>query len=878
MATKTRTRQPGRPERVFFWLAIIILTLILIKGNWLWRLDLILYDAHLQLWDRPSPDDIIIVAVDDESLKKLGRWPWSRDIHARLIDKLTKENVRAIALDIIFAEPSQYNKHADRKLADALSRNGKAVLPVLVEQSRSGGQLIETLPISILANATKALGHVDVELDQDGIARSVYLKGGLGTPHWPNLGLAILQIADPAYTKLTMGSRRPAEQTDSPMVWTRDHKIQIAYAGPPGHFQRISYAQVLEGHFSPGTFTNKLVLVGATATGLGDVLPTPVSGSYHPMPGVEINANIIDTIRNNIDLQVMPVMLQMLTSALIILIPTLFFVQLTPRSNLILTATLLAFTLLASLVLLRTAYIWFPPSAVLLALIVCYPLWNWRRLENTMHYLDHELNRLHAEQSGTPTHNLIDVAKTMQFLSQMLPISGWTLYSKQGNVKSTDGSQPAPINLEDVEFDAWHSQNNSLWLNMSADNKLGYLGISWDSPEAPSQAQQTLLNDLLERYQSQSQHVPTDTVELVQARIEQVQLATDRLQALRQFILDVISQMSDGVLVVDPLGNIVLANDRALHYLADKQQYNLNDMLLTEALSELQIQGTQTWSTLLKEVLLEHRNIQINAQHKDGRDLLVQIVPLDRSKRELGGLIVNLSDISPLKSSERKRSELLGFLSHDLRSPLVSLLALLEISRSKNPGTELETLLDRMEGYANNTINLAEEFLQLAHAESGENIQLNDVDLLSVSYNALEHVWAQAERKDISLQQSFNIDDAWIYADANLIERALVNLLNNAIKYSDRQTHITLSLDKSGNTYCCCIKDQGKGIPQHELHHLFDRFYRVTDDNNMALERGAGLGLAFVQAVMDQHSGQVTVKSTPGEGSEFCLILPIPST
>jgi signal transduction histidine kinase len=387
-----------------------------------------------------------------------------------------------------------------------------------------------------------------------------------------------------------------------------------------------------------------------------------------------------------------------------------------------------------------------------------------------------------------------------------------------------------------------------------------------------------LLNDLLERYQSQSRSVPADTVELVQARIEQVQQATDRLQALRQFILDVISQMSDGVLVVDPLGNIILSNERALHYLEDNHHHGLNETLLTEALAVLQIQGTHNWPGLLQEVLLEHRNIQIDAQHKNGRDLLVQIVPLDRSKRELGGLIVNLSDISPLKSSERKRSELLGFLSHDLRSPLVSLLALLEISRSKNPDPELQTLLDRMEGYANNTINLAEEFLQLAHAESGENIQFNDVDLMSVAYNALEHVWAQAEKKEISLKHNFSVDDAWIHADANLIERALVNLLNNAIKYSHPQTDVILSLEKTDTDYLCCISDQGRGIPQQELHHLFDRFYRVSQDDIEAQEKGAGLGLAFVQAVSERHSGKITVTSKPGEGSEFCLILPIPSS
>ncbi len=860
---------------MLFWFVIIALTIILIKSNWLWRLDQILYDAHLQFWGRAAPDDIIIIAIDDESLHRLGRWPWSRDIHARLIDILSEENARAVALDIIFAEASQNNRLADRKLADAMSRNGNTILPVLVEQSRSGGQLIETLPISMLANATKALGHVHVELDQDGIARSVYLKGGLGTPHWPNLGLALLQLADPLYREVTMGTRSPSDLTESPLVWTRDHKILIAYAGPPGHFQRISYAQVLEGRFAPGTFTNKLVLIGATAAGLGDALPTPVSGYTHSMPGVEINANIIDTLRNGIDLQDMPETQQMLISALIILIPALLFVHLTPRWNLIITTLLLGLTLLSSFVLLRVIHIWFPPSSVLLALILSYPLWSWRRLENAMQYLNHELSRLHTEQSAIPSDSNIDIAATMKFLAQMLPIGGWALFNMDGKLKAHDGQYPPVIKLTDIPTGQWYSQPNSYWLDMSADPGLGYLGLTWMESTRADKSQHMLLNDLLERYQSQSRSVPADTIELVQARIEQVQQATDRLQALRQFVLDVISQMSDGILVVDPLGNIVLSNERAQQYLAAENHQELNKSLLTDALSVVQIQGAQSWPGLIKDVLLQRRNIQIDAQHQNGRDLLVQIVPLDRSKRELGGLIVNLSDISPLKSSERRRSELLGFLSHDLRSPLVSLIALVEISRSKNPGPELLALLDRMEGFANNTIDLAEEFLHLAHAESSENIQFNDVDLIWVAHNALEHAWAQAQKKGISLEHDFNVDEAWIQADANLVERALVNLLDNAIKYSPAQTQVKLSLQKSNGEYYCCISDHGRGIPKQEIHRLFDRFYRVSEGDGVTQEKGAGLGLAFVQAVAQRHNGKITVDSTPGEGSQFCLILPI---
>ena len=103
-------------------------------------------------------------------------------------------------------------------------------------------------------------------------------------------------------------------------------------------------------------------------------------------------------------------------------------------------------------------------------------------------------------------------------------------------------------------------------------------------------------------------------------------------------------------------------------------------------------------------------------------------------------LILNLSDISLLKASERKRTELLNFVSHDLRSPLVSLTALLDLARNEENATELVKLLDRMQSYTDKTLSLAEQFLQLARAESSEGFVFQDVDMITIALNAVEQV------------------------------------------------------------------------------------------------------------------------------------------
>ncbi|MEI2783894.1 MAG: CHASE2 domain-containing protein, partial [Candidatus Competibacter sp.] len=184
-------------RRIGLFLFLPVLAFLLLETDGLYRWDLLVYDWNLAAWSREAPDNIAIIAIDEQSLRELGRWPWSRRLHARLIRKLGAAGPKGIALSIVFGEPDTGDPAADEELAAALADNGRVVLPALGEQDRVGGQLIETLPIPALAKAAAGIGHVDVELDPDGIARSVYLRAGLGSPYWPTLALALLEAANP---------------------------------------------------------------------------------------------------------------------------------------------------------------------------------------------------------------------------------------------------------------------------------------------------------------------------------------------------------------------------------------------------------------------------------------------------------------------------------------------------------------------------------------------------------------------------------------------------------------------------------------------------------------------------------------------------------
>lgn len=861
--------RPGRGERFVLGLVLVGLAALLVQQDWSWRWDRVFYDAQLRLWNRPAPEDIVIIAIDEATLREFGRWPWSRQVHARLLRVLNEEQPRAVAFDIIFAEPDLQDPEGDASLAGAIAASGRVVLPVLMEQPRVGSQPVETLPLPALTQAAAALGHIHVELDPDGIARELFLYAGLGGPRWPHASLALLQVAGDA--PVQFAGRAPAADTGSPLVWFRRDPLLIPFAGPPGHFKHISFSRVIRKDYAPGTFRDKYVLIGTTAAGLGDALPTPLSGFSHSMSGVEINANVLDALRRGLTITPLDTTWRMALSGLLAAIPVLLFPRRTPRTNLLITALLLSLCIAVSAALLVLFHYWFPPTAALLAIALSYPLWSWRRLELAMRYLSQELDQLNEQRSKLPAAPPAALTAAIEFTSRLLPVDGWSLLDAHGNRLAHSDPVP-PLPPQPVDAPPWLFEDRYLWLHPGNGEQV--LALHWSGDSEPDAAQKQLLTRLSERLRPATLARAQRPEKDIQARINQVRQATLHLRELRRFIDDSLANMADGVIVANTFGQIVLANARAAWYMCGDDNAEINGLPVNELLQNLKLEQGGDWVEQMRRSLLEGVRLQSSVRHNNGRDLLVQIAPLNAADAGISGLIFNFSDISPLKASERQRNELLNFLSHDLRSPLVSMSALIDLARDAGAGIDIAGLLDRMETYTGNTLELAERFLQLARAESIESFSFREIDMASVAINALEQVWAQAQRKGIGLQQaSDTCEEAWMVGDGGLLERAMVNLLDNAIKYSEPATVVTLGIRLEQNHIHCCVSDQGHGIAADMLPHLFERFRRV-DQPGTVRQRGAGLGLAFVEVVARQHGGRVTVSSDPGQGSCFCLVLP----
>ncbi len=375
------------------WITALILATVALSASLsgaLTRFDNLLYDIGQRAVSKAAPDDVVIVAIDQESLSQLGRWPWSRRIHAALVDRLHAEGARVIALDILFAEPDASDQIGDQELAQAIARAGNVVLPVVIEQGRLQGELVEAGALPLLAESAAATGRVHVEIEDDGIARGFYLREGLGDAYWPHFTEAIYGLA--AQKPVVLGNA--AARAGSHYKLIREGYQRIPFIGGAGHFLTLSYTQVLTGNYPAGMLKDKIVLVGATAVGLGDRLPTPVSGLAEGMPGVEVHANIFEAFRQQTLIGSLPAWMAMTLTLILSLATVPVLSNLNPRAGLF--ASVLLFLAVAALAITLphlTSY-WFPPSGALLAILIAYPVWSWRRLEAASRYIDRELDSL----------------------------------------------------------------------------------------------------------------------------------------------------------------------------------------------------------------------------------------------------------------------------------------------------------------------------------------------------------------------------------------------------------------------------------------------------------------------------------------------------
>lgn len=766
------------------WLTMLVAMLMIgaLLGwqNGLGRIDQTVYDGMVSASGRAARDDIIIIAIDDYSLAALGRWPWPRDLHAALINRLTLAKPRVIGLDVILSEPESAPRSGDTAMQKALTASGRVVLPMVMANRGEG--LAVSQPIPELASVAYGLGHIGLDIDRDGVIRSVYLHVGDGARLWPHFALEVggenlVPASAPA-------AERSTAKTDGSQ-WQRHDPMLIPYAGGNGHFKSIPYAAVLRGEVPAEFFTDKYVLIGATAIGMADSYPTPVTNQSGGMAGVEINANILASLLDGKSITTARPWQTALFSCLPVALVLLCFFLFTPRAALIATGGLLLGTLVASFIAFRFG-LWIPPAAAWVPLIIAFPLWSWRRLEAAIKYLGQEFNRLDSEP-----HLLPEARDT-----------------------------------------------------------------------APRSA------DVLER------------------RIHAMTRAARRVRDLRQFVSDSLDSLPDATLVTTVEGYVLLSNKHAVDYFASVGFTKVNGALLPYLFStpsqtlpqafDHTIEDQFNWWDLLD---IEHAAAfadGVGFRNDAGVELLVRSAPCRSDSNVLTGWIVSIVDISPIRSAERSRDETLRFLSHDMRGPQASILALLELQSDPASALPQSELFARIEKASRKTLGLADNFVQLARAEMQE-YKFDEVDFHDMVLDATDEMWSLAKNKKITIRTELSDQNFPVLAERGLMTRALANLLSNAINYSAEGTSIVVALSpmkgSNGRQIICSITDQGYGIAAADQQKLFRRFERVSASNQPHHD-GTGLGLVFVKTVIERHHGDISFMSKLGVGTKFTIVMP----
>lgn len=281
------------------------------------------------------------------------------------------------------------------------------------------------------------------------------------------------------------------------------------------------------------------------------------------------------------------------------------------------------------------------------------------------------------------------------------------------------------------------------------------------------------------------------------------------------------------------------------------------------------------WSWRSQEASLQHIDRELSCLEgvSQGTHKATTQAGAPANDRSLPARVAQLhAAISQFRFAQKKREETLRFLSHDMRAPQNAILALIELQGYKDRELDRQELLERIGRHATTTLDLMEDFVQLAHAEAAKMSQ-DAVDLADLTYEACDACWAYAAQRDITLTLDGLPEYAWVQGDRGLLVRALKNLFDNALKYSPDHTRVRCWIIRKNSDWQIYIQDEGRGMSPEQTSVLFEPFTRLdtdTPDN----PSGAGLGLAFVRTVVERHGGTILVASQKHKGTTFTLHLP----
>ena len=698
----------------------------------------VLYDHLMRLHGFRATQDIVIIAVDDRSLKELGGWPLHRSQYTKLLERLNDERYRpkVIGFDLLFLDPTAN----DSGLASAM-RHHNTVLPLEFKLQEATLQRLEpTLPVEPLASAAH-IGHINLSFDHDGVIRGIKTA----EHNWLHFSLAMHMQGQPL---------QPPESTE---VGYRRFRMVDPRVG----FPMVSLSDAIHDSFTRSLLKDKYVLLGVTAPSLGDRYPTLYSGKNNAStPGVAILASILNASINHALIQEAPSLIVFGLALIPLLVMLQSLVMLRPSLALMLAVFMMMCSVLTSYLLLTLTDYWIDPIPFMLVAVLLQPLWAWRRLEAIVHLVEDK------------------AADLRQF-------------------------QPAERAQPSVK--------------------------------------------------------PSREVVLQYAKLLDHAVASARSEL--DFLSSVVDEMPDAVAIFDAHDHLLLGNQKI------NQLFGIQNLQVGSGLDELAVHLNIPLASLagLSETRITSATqpvFQLKTM-LGPREFFLKTSSLDSP---LGGnlRLLILMDVTELRQSQIQRDRALQFLSHDMRTPVASILSLTRKSNST------QSLLDdsaraKIILHANALLQMMDDFILTVSAEATQyHVQQELLD--NLLNDAIEQVADLAEAKSITIRDESESTTLFVMANTRLLVRALVNLLFNAVKFSPSGSVICIQVTAAP----CTNTSETQAIVTIQNN------VEITSDVNDLIPSmlGFGLGLDFVDTVIRKHSGRIE-RVIPSQGmATVRIILP----
>jgi len=352
---------------------------------------------------------------------------------------------------------------------------------------------------------------------------------------------------------------------------------------------------------------------------------------------------------------------------------------------------------------------------------------------------------------------------------------------------------------------------------------------------------------------------------------EQLRERLATIQGQRRELEAILASMVEGVLAVDPQGRLLSFNRAAAGFL------DLTPEMLGQNITRVVHNPDLQWFITRSLAATEPIEGEVLLRGGDeDRVLQAHGTTLRDAQQVVLGVLIVLHDITRLRRLENARRDFVANVSHELKTPVTSIKGFVETlleGALKDP-QHAEEFLKIISRQVDRLHQIIEDLLSLSRieqeAEQGR-IVLNGRRLAPVLRAAVQACSARAQEKGITLELSCP-EDLRARLNQTLLEQAVVNLIDNAIKYSGPHSRVQVEAAREDGLVAVRVRDQGIGIAKEHLPRLFERFYRV-DAGRSRKAGGTGLGLAIVKHIAQAHGGRVAVESTPGQGSVFTLFL-----